>query len=111
MVRVGKGKIVWGRYGQIGTGPIPGRYQLVRETQGQTHPGLVRAKQYGPCMGKVQARGCGGMGPARFPVCSPDGQHTGPLTMPVQPIVGSFGTARTDMFTGNHTFEAKHHPN
>ena len=92
----------------------PGRYRLVRACKGNTG-----TKWYGGCTGKT-VRGntgavpvhkgktvwgqyglrygalCGsGTGPARFPMCSPNRKYTGPLRVPVLPIVGSVGTART----------------
>ena len=57
--------------------------------------GPVREKRYGARCGRSA-------GPARFPVCSPYGKYTGPLRVPVPPIVGRavLVLPRTGIFTG-----------
>ena len=67
-------------YGQNGTGAVP-------VGKGKTVWGQYALK-YG-------ARCGSGTGPARFLMCSPYRKYTGPLRVPVPPIVGSDGTART----------------
>ena len=77
-----------------------GTVKTVRGRYGQNGMGPVRAKRYGAGTGKTvwgrYGARCGrGVGPARFPVCSPYGKYTCPLRMPLPPIVGRVGTACT----------------
>ena len=69
---------------------------LLTEIRAKHGTGRIGAKRYGAHMGygagAVRAR-CGrGTWPAPFTVCSPYGQRTGPLWVPVPPIVGTAPT-------------------
>ena len=77
------------KYRQTFTGPVPlGQHEgkTVRDRYGQngTVAHTVRAL-YGARRGR-------GTWPASFPVCSPYGQRTGPLWVPVPPVVGTAPT-------------------
>ena len=106
----GTGKTIRDGYGQNGAGPVrakrygTGRGKTLRGPYGQNDTGPIRAKRYrtgtgktvwdrygkngtGPIRSTVRAlyrARCGhGTWPAPFPVCSPYGQRTGPLWVPV----------------------------
>ena len=84
MVRACKGNTGTKWYGGCTGKTVRGRYRLVRAKKERGRYGL----RYG-------ARCGNSTGPARFPMCSLYRKYTGRLRVPVPPIVGSVGTART----------------